>query len=107
PVFEVVEVHRPESVSHPPPGRGRAIGTRPQDPGGRAESRVVGSGKGAAPIDATVGVAGLFFAGSLVCLPTLVLQPWPEVWLPGVAFNCVSAAVLSVALYVFRERVGP
>ena len=54
-----------------------------------------------------MGVAVLFFAGSLVCLPTLILQPWPEVWLPGVLFNCVSAAILAVLLYVFRRKVGP
>ena len=67
----------------------------------------VGRGRGNAPIDATVGVAVLFFAGSLVCLPTLVLRPWPEVWLPGVVFNCVTAAVLAVLLYLFRSRIGP
>ena len=67
----------------------------------------VGRGRGNAPIDATVGVAVLFFAGSLVCLPTLVLRPWPEVWLPGVVFNCVTAAMLAVLLYLFRSRIGP
>jgi diguanylate cyclase (GGDEF)-like protein len=51
-------------------------------------------------------MAALFAAGSLFCVPTLVLRPWPEVWIAGVAFNCVSAGVTATLLFVFRRRVG-
>lgn len=57
-------------------------------------------------VESTLALAALFAAGSLFCVPTLVLRPWPEVWLEGVAFNCVSAGVTAALLYVFRYRIG-
>lgn len=63
--------------------------------------------RNALSVESTLALAALFAAGSLFCVPTLVLRPWPEVWLAGVTFNCISAGLTAALLYTFRRRIGP
>lgn len=60
-----------------------------------------------ASLDANVALAALFAAGALICVPTLLMSPWTEVWVPGVAANCVLASLTAAALYLLRHRAGP
>ena len=59
-----------------------------------------------APTNPNVALASLFAAGAMVCVPTLLMQPWPEVWLPGIAVNCLLATVTAVGLFLLRDRAG-
>jgi diguanylate cyclase (GGDEF)-like protein len=60
-----------------------------------------------ASVDANLALASLFAAGALVCVPTLMMNPWAEVWVPGVAVNCLLATLTAVGLYLFRGSAGP
>jgi len=51
-------------------------------------------------------MAGLFGAGAVVCIPTLLLRPWSDVVTAGVLFNFVVASATAISLYVFRAHVG-
>ena len=59
-----------------------------------------------ASVDANVALASLFAAGALVCVPTLMMDPWDEVWLPGIAVNCLLATLTAVGLFLFRDHAG-
>ncbi len=58
-------------------------------------------------VDATLAMAALFAAGAVAGLPTLLLDPWPEVWRPGIAANSMAAVVIAALLVTFRTRVTP
>ncbi len=54
-----------------------------------------------------MAIAGLLAAASLATALILVADPWPSVWLPGVAVNGALTAAGAGLLLAFRDHVTP